>query len=96
MCLSIPSEVVEIDPIANTAIVDTMGVQRIVGLDLMEEDSVNIGDYVLIHIGFIMNIIDKHDALESLRIYRLMLDEMDEKDQLALITENDISSEDSL
>jgi len=96
MCLSIPSEVVKIDPIANTAIVDTMGVQRIVGLDLMEEDSVNIGDYVLIHIGFIMNIIDKHDALESLRIYRLMLDEMDEKDQLALITENDISSEDSL
>ena len=47
MCLWIPSKVVKIDKEKNTAQVDTMGVAREVGLDLMEEGSVKIGDYVL-------------------------------------------------
>ena len=55
MCLSIPSKVVELDSTANTATVDTMGVKRDVGLDLMQENEVQIGDYVLLHVGFVMN-----------------------------------------
>ena len=89
MCLSIPSKVVKIDSETNTAIVDTMGVQRTAGLDLMEEGSVNVGDYVLLHIGFIMNKIDEEDALESLRVYKEILDTMDEQDRLAAIAESD-------
>lgn len=88
MCLSIPSKVVKIDPETNTATVDTMGVQRTAGLDLMEEGSVNVGDYVLLHIGFIMNKIDEEDALESLRVYKEILDTMDEQDRLAAIEES--------
>ncbi len=89
MCLSIPSKVVKIDPETNTATVDTMGVQRTAGLDLMEEGSVKIGDYVLLHIGFIMNKIDEEDALESLRVYKEILDVMDEQERLAAIAESD-------
>ncbi|MCK9373752.1 MAG: HypC/HybG/HupF family hydrogenase formation chaperone [Sulfuricurvum sp.] len=89
MCLSIPSKVVKIDPETNTATVDTMGVQRTAGLDLMEEGTVAIGDYVLLHIGFIMNKIDEEDALESLRVYREILDVMDEQERLAAIAESD-------
>ncbi|MFZ2968074.1 MAG: HypC/HybG/HupF family hydrogenase formation chaperone [Sulfuricurvum sp.] len=89
MCLSIPSKVVKIDPETNTATVDTMGVQRSAGLDLMEEGSVKIGNYVLLHIGFIMNTIDEEDALESLRVYREILDTMDEQERLAAIAESD-------
>jgi len=89
MCLSIPSKVVKIDPETNTATVDTMGIQRSAGLDLMEEGSVQIGDYVLLHIGFIMNKIDEEDALESLRVYREILDVMDEQERLAAIVESD-------
>ncbi len=89
MCLSIPSKVVKIDPETNTATVDTMGVQRNAGLDLMEEGSVQIGDYVLLHIGFIMNKIDEEDALESLRVYKEILDVMDEQERLAAIAESD-------
>lgn len=88
MCLSIPSKVVKIDSETNTATVDTMGVQRTAGLDLMEEGSVNVGDYVLLHIGFIMNKIDEEDALESLRVYKEILDTMDEQDRLAAIEES--------
>jgi len=89
MCLSIPSKVVSIDTEHNIATVDTMGVQRNAGLDLMEEGSVQIGDYVLLHIGFIMNKIDEEDALESLRVYKEILDVMDEQERLAAIEESD-------
>ena len=80
MCLSIPSKVVKIDKDKNAATVDTMGVQREAGLDLMEDDTIQVGDYVLIHIGFIMNKIDEKDALESLRTYEEVLKKLDDSD----------------
>lgn len=89
MCLSIPSKVVKIDPETNTATVDTMGVQRTAGLDLMEEGSVQIGDYVLLHIGFIMNKIDEEDALESLKVYREILEKLDEEERRQMVLEDD-------
>jgi hydrogenase expression/formation protein HypC len=89
MCLSIPSKVVKIDKEKNTAQVDTMGVMREVGIDLMEEGSLHVGDYVIIHIGFVMNKIDEEDALESLKVYREIIDKMDEEDRLAAIRESD-------
>jgi hydrogenase expression/formation protein HypC len=78
MCLSIPSKVVAIDE-TNTATVDTMGVKRQVSLDLMGEP-VSVGEYVLIHVGFAMNKIDEADALESLKVYREILDIMDKEE----------------
>lgn len=87
MCLSIPSKVVKIDKENNIATVDTMGVQRDASLDLMEEKSVAVGDYVLLHIGFIMNKIDEEDALESLKVYKEIIEVMDEEDRQRAILE---------
>ena len=78
MCLSIPSKVVAIDKQTNSATVDTTGVQRLTSLELMG-DEVSVGDYLLIHVGFAMNKIDEVDALESLRVYREILEQMDEE-----------------
>jgi hydrogenase expression/formation protein HypC len=89
MCLSIPSKVVEIDKQNNTATVDTMGVKRSASLDLMGEDEVQIGDYVLLHIGFIMNKIDEEDALLSLETYREIIEAMDEEEKKQVILEGD-------
>lgn len=89
MCLSIPSKVVKIDIENNMATVDTMGVQREASLDLMQEDEVKIGDYVLLHIGFIMNKIDEEDALLSLETYREIIETMDEEDRQKAILEAD-------
>lgn len=69
MCLSIPSRVTKIDKERNIATVDTMGVAREASLDLMQEGSVAVGDYVLIHVGFVMNKIDNEDALLSLEAF---------------------------
>jgi len=72
MCLSIPSKVVEIDREEVTAVVDTMGVKRKVGIDFIA-DEVKEGDYVLIHIGYAMNIISEEDALASIETYKEIL-----------------------
>jgi len=74
MCLSIPSKVEKIDE-NNMATVDTMGVKRDISLDLMADD-VQIGDYILIHVGFAMNKIDKEEAEQSLRVYEEMVEAM--------------------
>ena len=89
MCLSIPSKVVKIDKERNVAIVDTMGVEREAGLELMEEGDVKIGDYVLLHIGFIMNKIDEADALESLKVYNEILEKLDEEERRQMVIDDD-------
>ncbi len=75
MCLAIPSKIVKIHPDANMAVVETLGVQREASLDLMQEE-VRLGDYVLLHIGYIMSKIDEQDALESLALYQEMIEKM--------------------
>ncbi len=74
MCLSIPSRVVEIDE-NNYATVDTLGVKRKVTLDLIAEP-VDIGDYVLIHVGFAMNKISKEEAEDSINAYNEIVEAM--------------------
>jgi hydrogenase expression/formation protein HypC len=74
MCLSVPSKVVEIHNDA-TVTVDTLGVKRRVSCHLIS-DPLELGDFVLIHIGFVMNKIDHHDAQESLELYRQIVTAM--------------------
>ncbi|MGE6381309.1 HypC/HybG/HupF family hydrogenase formation chaperone [Shewanella baltica] len=69
MCLSIPSQVVAVDLERQSVTVDTLGVRRDVSSHLMNE-ALEIGDYVLIHIGFVMNKIDKEDAQLSIDLYQ--------------------------
>lgn len=78
MCLSIPSQVVELKE-DNFAVVDTLGVKREVSLDLMPEQ-VEIGDYVLIHIGYAINKIDTESALLSIETFKEIIAQMDEEE----------------
>ena len=93
MCLSIPSKVVKIDKERNVATVDTMGVTRESGLELMEEGDVKIGDYVLLHIGFIMSKIDEAEALESLKVYEEIVEKLNEEEREKLVLEDDNCSD---
>ncbi|MCK9490643.1 MAG: HypC/HybG/HupF family hydrogenase formation chaperone [Sulfurimonas sp.] len=89
MCLSIPSKVVKIDKENEIATVDTMGVQRDASLSLMSEEDIKVGDYVLLHIGFVMNKIDEAEALDSLELYKEIIAAMNEEDRLEAILEAD-------
>ena len=94
MCLSIPSKVVKIDKENNIATVDTMGVQRGASLDLMSEEDIKVGDYVLLHIGFVMNKIDDAEALDSLELYKEIIAAMNEEDrQLAILEDEKVNGE---
>jgi hydrogenase expression/formation protein HypC len=62
-----------------------MGVQREVSLDLLSDEEIKIGDYVLIHIGFAINKIDEEDALASLDVFHQILEKMDENERLEAI-----------
>ncbi|BAJ56535.1 HypC/HybG/HupF family hydrogenase formation chaperone [Helicobacter pylori] len=75
MCLAIPSKVIAIND--NVVLLETLGVQREASLDLMGE-SVKVGDYVLLHIGYVMSKIDEKEALESIALYQEMIAKMNE------------------
>lgn len=77
MCLSIPSKVVEISDDEMMCKVDTMGVQREANLMMMKDGDVKVGDYVLLHIGFVMNTINEKEALSSIDTYNEIIDIMD-------------------
>lgn len=80
MCLAIPSKVISINKETNMATLDTLGVQREASLDLMQ-DNVAIGDFVLLHVGYVMGKIDEEDAIESLKLYAEMIAAMQEEDE---------------
>ncbi|MEZ9596792.1 HypC/HybG/HupF family hydrogenase formation chaperone [Shewanella sp. 10N.261.52.F9] len=80
MCLSIPSQVVEIHLNEQAVTVDTMGVKRKVSSHLMTEP-LSLGDFVLIHIGFVMNKIDTEDAMASLALYQEIVQKLEAEER---------------
>ena len=61
MCLAIPAKVVTMD--GSIAKVDMMGNERVVSIDLVPE--VKSGEFVLVHAGFAISIIDDESAHET-------------------------------
>ena len=59
MCLAVPMKVIKIED--NTAKVEVSGIQRTIGLDIIDPPP-KVGDYVIVHAGFAINIIDEHEA----------------------------------
>jgi hydrogenase assembly chaperone HypC/HupF len=76
MCLGIPGLVVEVlaDYDDQLALVDVQGVRRRINLGLLEPDqeAVNPGDWILIHMGFALERIDEVAAKEALASLELM------------------------
>ncbi|MFT8210752.1 MAG: hydrogenase maturation factor HybG [Symbiopectobacterium sp.] len=76
MCLGIPGKVVSVgEDIHQPALVDVCGVQRAVNIALVceGEPAELIGQWVLVHVGFAMSLLD---ALQSMQAVGLELDEM--------------------
>lgn len=80
MCLGVPGRVVELDEL--TALVDFWGVRRRVRLDLVDEP-VQVGDYVLNHVGFAIRRIPSEDVQTTLELYAQLLKESTGTDLMA-------------
>jgi hydrogenase expression/formation protein HypC len=73
MCLGIPAQIVElIDPEVGLAKAEISSVRRNVSVALCPE--VEVGDWVLVHVGFALAKIDEEQARETL----LLLEQMGE------------------
>jgi hydrogenase expression/formation protein HypC len=73
MCLGIPGQVVEFMAAhEHLARVDVSGVTRIINIGLLEDEHLQVGDWVLIHVGFAMSKIDEEEANLALASLKLM------------------------
>lgn len=72
MCLAIPAKVVEISKgtEGRKATADFGGVSREIDISLVD---VTIGDYVIVHAGFAIELIDEHEAEETLKLWQELL-----------------------
>lgn len=65
MCLAVPALIKSVD--GQMAEVEIGGVRRSIGLQLTPE--ARMGDYVLIHTGFAISVIDEKEALETISLF---------------------------
>ncbi|MEH2921309.1 HypC/HybG/HupF family hydrogenase formation chaperone [Samsonia erythrinae] len=69
MCIGVPGQIIHIID-SRYAKVDVCGIQRDVNMTLVgthdENGHPRIGQWVLIHVGFAMSVIDEHDARDTL------------------------------
>ncbi len=73
MCLGIPGQLVSLhETHEHLARVDVSGVIRVINIGLLEDESVQPGDWVLIHVGFAMSKIDEDEAALALASLQLM------------------------
>lgn len=70
MCLAVPAQILEIT--GDKAIADFGGVKREIMISLLEK--VKVGDYVIVHTGFAIETLDKQEALETLRLWKEILE----------------------
>jgi hydrogenase expression/formation protein HypC len=72
MCLAVPMKVIELND--NTAKVEVGGTQRTIGLDIIDPKP-KIGEYVIVHAGFAINVIDEDEAQVILNDFKELLGE---------------------
>jgi hydrogenase expression/formation protein HypC len=72
MCLAVPAEVKSIDGVVAT--VDFGGVTRTANLSLVDA---KVGDYVIVHAGYAIQVLDREEAEKTLELFREMLGQGD-------------------
>ena len=78
MCLAVPGKIIEIDTGSDagpTAIVDFQGNQVETSLAMTPE--AGVGDWVLVHAGFTISLLDEQEAKETFDTLRIALGEDD-------------------
>jgi hydrogenase expression/formation protein HypC len=65
MCLGLPAKVLSIN--GNNSTVEMMGVSSIISIELLE--NVKVGDFVLVHAGCAIQILDEEEARKTIEIF---------------------------
>ena len=81
MCVGVPMQLVEINYPSGVA--EAKGVKRDIGLQLLPEDVLAIGDHVIVHVGFAIEKVDQARADEIWEALEQVLAMMDEEEESA-------------
>lgn len=73
MCLGIPMQVKEIDGF--NARCEAKGVERDVSLFMLQHEPVEVGDYVVVHVGYAIQAISAEEAATAWEVYDQLLGE---------------------
>lgn len=82
MCLAIPGHIIEmVDEELRLALVDVAGVRRKVNVGLLDADGTpaEVGDWVLIHVGFALSKIDEAEAEATLSLLQGMGEDFEQE-----------------
>ncbi len=71
MCLGIPMQIIEIKDF--NARCEAKGVERDVSLFMLQHETVNIGDFVMVHVGYAIQKMSETDALSTWELFDEML-----------------------
>ncbi len=71
MCLAIPAEIIRINK--NIAEIESFGVKKEIDISLVPD--ARKGDFVIVHAGFAIQIIDKEEAETIQNYWKELLDE---------------------
>ncbi len=83
MCLAIPGKVIEfVTEARQFALVEVAGVRRQVNVDLLQEEALAVGDWVLIHVGFAMSRISEDAAEEQMRMLSMMGEDLQAMEEI--------------
>lgn len=74
MCLAVPAKVIEVGPQRWQAKVDYLGSQMLVGTALLED--VKPGQFVLVHVGEAIEVIDEVCARDGIALWREWLHQL--------------------
>ncbi len=75
MCLAVPGKILsieDVDPLLRCGKVNFGGIIKQVNLACVPE--ANVGDYVLVHVGFAISTIDEEEALQVFEYLKQMSD----------------------
>ena len=89
MCLGVPGQIVEfLDPTHHLAKAEISGVRRAINVGLLIPDGLEVGDWVLIHVGFALSKIDEDEARRTIEFLEQL--GSDYAEELVLIRESQI------
>lgn len=71
MCLGIPMQISSIDGLL--ARCEAKGVERVANLLMLEPERLEVGDYVVVHLGFAVDKVTAEDAAAAWELYDRML-----------------------
>ncbi len=75
MCLAVPGKIINIsgnDPLSRMGQIDFSGISKEISLAYLPE--AKLDDYVIVHAGFAISLIDEEDAKESLNAFQELSD----------------------